>query len=696
MKLSYRKQTRADSAQLRWIVLLLAVAVILPTVCLLWFMSQAVKNERLAVRQKLIDAYTKRAQDLFVPYADIYWDSAESHLRSQVDAFSEYSEHIGLLAENITHRKMFAAVVIYDDQEQLQYPLSSAQTHNASSQDAIAPAWKLEFNEGNYADALKEYGRIAKDSTIPHIAYECKMGMVRCLSKQSKSEEAMKVCYELAYPPKHIAKEYTPAQIGRARLMLANLYSQANNKDLLKELQRQFFNSTLANDPEFTPVYKLPTATKAFILDELINIAKDNNLTGQLEPRIQEAQQIINSSLISIMAADYLERNVSLESWPKMVFRGIQSPQPLYGINFTIGRYELFCLATPEQISEFWQRAADDFSDKLVFCRVYDQTGQQVAGEPKLFLGQEVQSGSTFSTLDLKEHFDGWKVELYLRFGVFREAADRQKLIYIWVAALVIGLMLVSMFLATRAVFKQAKLNRLKNDLIATVSHELKTPLASMRVLVDTLVEGRYEDQQQARDYFGLIAKENERLSRLIDNFLTFSRMERNKKAFDFAQFDLAEVVSTAVDSVADRFNKADCQLDVDIASNLPKVTGDRDALITVLLNLLDNAYKYSQDDKRIGLRAYSTDDNVCLEVSDNGIGMSRRSVKKIFNRFYQVDQSLARKTGGCGLGLSIVKFIVDAHAGSINVTSQPGKGSTFTVKLPAGNSDRSKHQGSI
>ncbi len=122
MKLSYRKQTGADFAQLRWIVLLLAVAVILPTVCLLWFMNQAVKNERLAVRQKLVDAYTKRAQDLFVPYADLYWESTESNLRSYVDG---YSEHIWLLAENITHRKTFAAVVIYDDQGQLQYPLSS-------------------------------------------------------------------------------------------------------------------------------------------------------------------------------------------------------------------------------------------------------------------------------------------------------------------------------------------------------------------------------------------------------------------------------------------------------------------------------------------------------------------------------------------------------------------------------------------
>ncbi|MHC4566735.1 MAG: sensor histidine kinase, partial [Planctomycetota bacterium] len=116
---------------------------------------------------------------------------------------------------------------------------------------------------------------------------------------------------------------------------------------------------------------------------------------------------------------------------------------------------------------------------------------------------------------------------------------------------------------------------------------------------------------------------------------------------------------------------------------DLPDVMADGDAMITVLVNLLDNAYKYSYDDKRIELRAFAQDGKVCFSVSDNGLGMSRRSAKKIFNRFYQVDRSLSRGAEGCGLGLSIAKFIVDAHKGSIGVESRPGEGSTFTVKLP-------------
>jgi signal transduction histidine kinase len=105
--------------------------------------------------------------------------------------------------------------------------------------------------------------------------------------------------------------------------------------------------------------------------------------------------------------------------------------------------------------------------------------------------------------------------------------------------------------------------------------------------------------------------------------------------------------------------------------------------MVTVLVNLLDNAYKYSYDDKQIELNVFSEDNSVCFAVKDNGMGLTRRQMRKIFDKFYQVDQTLARKAEGCGLGLSIVKFIVDAHKGKIDVESKPGKGSTFTVSIP-------------
>jgi signal transduction histidine kinase len=230
---------------------------------------------------------------------------------------------------------------------------------------------------------------------------------------------------------------------------------------------------------------------------------------------------------------------------------------------------------------------------------------------------------------------------------------------------------------------RQIRLTRLKNDLIATVSHELKTPLTSIRVLTDTLLAGKLQDEVKAHEYLQLIARENVRLSRLIDSFLTFSRMERNKKKFEMRDVRPAEIAGDAVEAVRERYMSAGFALDVNTEPDLPVVLGDRDALVTVVINLLDNAWKYSQNDKRVSLRTYAADSEVRFEVADHGIGLSRREVRRIFEKFYQVDRSLSREASGVGLGLSIVRFIVGAHGGRIDVTSKPGTGSTFTVCLP-------------
>lgn len=233
---------------------------------------------------------------------------------------------------------------------------------------------------------------------------------------------------------------------------------------------------------------------------------------------------------------------------------------------------------------------------------------------------------------------------------------------------------------------RQVRLTRMKNDLIATVSHELKTPLASMRLLVDTLRDGHCNDARLVEEYTGLMAKENARLSRLIEDFLTFSRMERKGAKFERASLRPGEIVDAAIESIGERLRAPGCDLKVNFAPDIPDIFGDRDALTTALVNLLDNALKYSGDVKKIHVSCFAADGRVCFEVTDDGIGFPRSAAKKIFDRFYQADSSLSRQTGGCGLGLSIVKFIVTAHGGEISAQSRPGQGSVFTMRLPMGN----------
>jgi signal transduction histidine kinase len=278
----------------------------------------------------------------------------------------------------------------------------------------------------------------------------------------------------------------------------------------------------------------------------------------------------------------------------------------------------------------------------------------------------------------------GWQLSYVpLDPGPFDDTARSQVVRYLWVGLAGVALMAVIGTIAGGAFARQLRLARLKTDLVAAVSHELRTPLASIRVLVDGLRADAEIDPRKTREYLELIAAENTRLHRLVDNFLTFSRLERSRYQFAFSPAHPSTIVAAAVDAVRDRVPAA-CDLRVEVAPDLPPLTADAEALGTALVNLLDNALKYTAEEKRIRVRVGRDGDGfVAFVVEDNGIGIPAREQRRIFRRFYRVDRRLARETGGVGLGLSIVELVVRAHRGTVVVRSETGGGSTFTMRLP-------------
>jgi signal transduction histidine kinase len=277
----------------------------------------------------------------------------------------------------------------------------------------------------------------------------------------------------------------------------------------------------------------------------------------------------------------------------------------------------------------------------------------------------------------------GWRLSMNLADAQIADSASHQQTIYVWISVLVVLFTsIVAVFLAI-SIRRQIHVANFKNDLVGTVSHELKTPLSSMRLLDDTLLDSSQFEPQQTREYLQLIAKENTRLSRLIENFLTFSRLEQGKHTFEFCNVAADGLIARIVEAAGERFHNSDCKLTIEVADNLPPIRADEDGLVMALLNLLDNAYKYSCAPREISIRATRAADDVCLSVTDNGGGMTRAAAKRIFQKFYQIDQSLVREGQGCGLGLSIVNCIVRAHGGEATVDSRPQNGSTFTLRIP-------------
>jgi signal transduction histidine kinase len=246
-----------------------------------------------------------------------------------------------------------------------------------------------------------------------------------------------------------------------------------------------------------------------------------------------------------------------------------------------------------------------------------------------------------------------------------------------------LALLLAGILFTLRAATREMKLAQAKSSFVSNVSHELKTPLALIRMFAEILELGRTTSREKEHEYHHIIHRESRRLTQLIDNILDFSKIEAGRKQYEFTWCNLATVVEEVLHTYEYQITSAGFELETHIASVLPPAKVDQDAIAQAVLNLLNNAVKYSADRKRIELRVETRSSDIVIEVADHGIGIPRSEHEKIFEKFYRVSNDLVHTVRGTGLGLALVKHIVDAHGGKILVDSTPGKGSRFTILLP-------------
>ncbi|MGC1902864.1 MAG: HAMP domain-containing sensor histidine kinase [Candidatus Acidiferrum sp.] len=243
--------------------------------------------------------------------------------------------------------------------------------------------------------------------------------------------------------------------------------------------------------------------------------------------------------------------------------------------------------------------------------------------------------------------------------------------------------MVGGIWLTYRNVSREMNLARLKSDFVANVSHELRTPLALIRLYAETLELGRLTAKEKYQEYFRIIREESERLTALINNILDFSRIDAGRKEYEFEETNLAELVHSTLDSYRFQIQQNGFGFEENISSDIPPVKVDREAIARSLLNLVNNALKYSKDQKYIGVSLYRVNGSVNLEVRDRGIGIPANEHEKIFEKFYRCGDPLVHNVKGSGLGLSLVRHIARAHGGDVLVESAPDKGSKFTIALP-------------
>ncbi len=618
-----------------WLVLLaLTLGVVLPAACVIWFMTEAASNQADAARQRVSDALRGQLR-LLRERVDADW-------RARVSRIERLETRGAPAFQRLVTSGEIDAILFPARDGVAAYPsLTSTATTRRPDDESVE--WRrasaLEAYGSDRA-ASSEYATLAARARQPDLAARAAQAHVRTLVKAGDSTAALAAIERYFSTPKFAAGRDRHGRLiaADARLLALRLITSSDGR-FRPAVDRL---AALVNDYD---AVVMPSSQRLFLMSELKAVAADVALPTYGAERL---------------AAEFLEADGDAPTGPAL---------------------------EPTRIRDVWKLAID--GGAIALFRT--QTVTSVAGA--LLTGQSVSDGTTFTlvppggqdgdeTLPASALLPGWMIRASLNRADGADAAGQRRMAtYTWAGTLAVAGLAIAGLLLWQAFRRQLQLNRLKTDLVAAVSHELRTPLASMRALVDLMLENPAMDRSRAREYLQMISGENARLSRLIEHFLTFSRIDRNGHGLVFRDVSPSVLVrEAAVVQGGERFPG----LTVDVSPELPALYADEDALVTVVLNLLENAYKYSGEDRRVALRARQEATRVIIEVQDNGIGIDRRDRKRIFRPFYQVDQRLARERGGCGLGLSIVDFIVRAHGGHVTVESEPGAGSLFRVTLPS------------
>src|SRR5712692_1423161 len=293
------------------------------------------------------------------------------------------------------------------------------------------------------------------------------------------------------------------------------------------------------------------------------------------------------------------------------------------------------------------------------------------SGRP-VFSSQPLDRGEPVLTVPFGEALPAWRVALYQPAGLsLRDMVRRQAMIFMAAFALLLVVIAAGLVATYRLVRRESEIARLKSDFVANVSHDLKTPLALIRMFAETLEMDRAPSETSRREYYGVITRESERLTRLIDNVLDFSRIEGGRQRYDMAPGHIEPIVHEVLEAFRYPLAQQGFKVDVHVEPDLPEVWLDPEAIKQALANLVDNAIKYSGEGRRLDVTARREGKDVCIAVSDDGIGIQTREQQRIFEKFYRIGRSETQGRRGSGVGLALVKHIVEAHGGRVTVGSR-------------------------
>ncbi len=555
---------------------------------------------------------------------------------------------------------------------------------------------RMEFQKKDYRKALAIY-RQALRRTSDHQTRGDVLGKIARVQKKAKLLQDAMNTYQT------LGADYSRVQITEgiplglaARLemgvLLVEIEDFAKAWDVFTQLYQDLINGEWMLEEESFNFYSVR------IRDSIARLLTEGSPSEQLQSHESQFQELMEKENIKRVETERLLKfqvNAFTEWEHDALPLGKDSTAGEQRLTVEIGtnEYLVSLLRNNSTEEEIWGLLIDSsylrnglLPNFLQMSISYEDTDWIIRGRNRelILASANPPTGSLTIKSDFIGNFPDWTMEFYQADPRFLEDfLVSRRGIYFYMFILIAGILVFGLILTIRSFTREMELSRMKSDFVSTVSHEFKSPLTSIRQIAEMLHAGRVPSEERRQKYYDVLLEQSERLSLLTENVLSFAKMEEGKRAFVFEQVDIKTLLMEIVSTIQDRVRHDGFEIEAKIEKSLLPIKVDVAALTQAITNLIDNAVKYSGESKKIDVKARMDEQHLVIVVRDYGVGIKEEELNKIFDRFYRGGDELTRTVKGSGLGLTLVKQIVEAHKGSIQVEAELGKGSVFVVKLP-------------